>query len=182
MTQRIVNFMDLETTGFIDDTDDHRIVEACCILYDLDTEQHVKTYLWRINPERPIPLKASNIHNIKNADVENEPAMKVVGSAIRGTIEPSFLVVAHNGYHFDFPFIKRELMRVGVPLTLPKTFDTMVEGRFATPHGKNCTLGELSTSLDVPFDKAKAHGAEYDVQVMAKCFFEGRRLGWFNVL
>lgn len=179
MTQRIINFTDIESTGL--NEPEHRIVELCCQLYDLDTEEHLKTWVWLIDPERSITPKAQKVHGITAAHLAGKPTLEQLAPVIRGVFNPAYANVAHNGDHFDFPFIKREMMRVGHPVTFARTFDTMVEGRFATANGKNPKLGELATCLDVPYDPDQAHGADYDTSVMAKCFFAGKRLGWFNI-
>lgn len=179
MTQRIINFLDIETTGL--NEPDHRIIEHCSMLFDLDTEAHLKTYTWRCNPMRKIDPKALKTHGITLAELENEPLFDAVAPLIRGTINTAYACVAHNGHFFDFDFIERECRRVGAPVAFPIKFDTMTEGRFATPLGKNPKLQELAECLDVEYDPAKAHAAQYDVEVMAQCFFTGRRLGWFNL-
>lgn len=175
----VVTFGDLETTGI--NEPDQRIIETCLIQFDLDTEVELKAWLWRSNPLRKIEAKAQKVHGISLADLENEPTFDVVAPAIRGVVEPSNLFAAHNGDEFDFPFLQRECTRVGQRINMPRTFDTMKTARWATANGKNPRLGELATCLDIPYDPSKAHGAEYDVRVMAKCFFEARRIGWFTI-
>jgi DNA polymerase-3 subunit epsilon len=179
MTQRIVTFADIETTGV--NEPDERIIETCLIQFDLDTAEELKAWLWRHNPMCKIQAKAQKVHGISAADLANEPTFDVAAPAIRGVLEPSYLAVGHNGDWFDFPFLSRELARVGHRCQMPRTFDTMTNARWATANGKNPKLGELAASLDVPYDAAKGHSAEYDVRVMAACFFEARRLGWFVV-
>lgn len=178
MTQRIIVFADTETTGM--NLPDERIIETCLMQFDLDTEEHLKTWLWRCNPLCKIQAKAQKVHGISLADLENEPTYDIVAPAIRGVIEPSVGFIAHNGDEFDVPFIDREQRRVGQPISWPKTFDTMKEARWATHNGKNPRLGELAACLGIPYDPDQAHGAEYDVDIMARSFFEGRRLGWFR--
>lgn len=181
MTRQLINFCDLETTGL--NEPDHRIVEACCRLYDSATEKLVQGFTWRINPLRKIEATAQKVHGIRLDDLANEPTFDIVAPQIRGTIEQPEVIalVAHNGDHFDFPFLERELRRVGQATRFPSRFDTMTKARWATANGKNPRLGELATCLDVEYDPSKAHAAEYDVDIMARCFFEGRRLGYFNL-
>lgn len=179
MTQRIVTFGDIETTGV--NEPDERIIETCLIQFDLDTEAEIKAWVWRHNPMCKIQAKAQKVHGISLADLATEPTFDVHAPLIRGVIEPSFLFVAHNGDDFDFPFLQRECTRVGHRISMCRTFDTMRNGRWACANGKNPRLGELATCLDVPYDPSKAHGAEYDVRIMAQCFFEGRRLGAFVI-
>ena len=178
--RRLVNMLDLEATGL--NEPEHHIIEACLRLYDFDTGDLVKGFLWRCNPLRKIEAKAQKVHGITLDDLANEPTFDVIAPHIRGIMEsPSVVLhVAHNGDDYDFPFIERELLRVGQLARFPKTFDTMKEGRWATGQGKLPKLQELATCLDVEYDPAKAHAAEYDVDVMAQCFFEGKRLGFFN--
>lgn len=181
MSRRIVNFLDIEATGL--NEPEQRIIEHCSMLFDLDTEEQLKSYVWRCNPERKIEAKAQKVHGIKLEDLAHEPTFDVIAPFIRGTIEGPEIVlaVAHNGDDYDFPFLKRELERVGQRTKFPATFDTMKQARWATANGKIPRLGELAACLDVPYDPAKGHAAEYDVSVMAACFFEARRLGWFTV-
>lgn len=175
---RLINFLDLETTGL--NEPEERIVEACCMLYDFDTEEHKKTFTWRVNPLRKIGAKAQKVHGISLDMVANEPTWDLVAPHVAGAIQPAIMAVAHNGDDFDFPFLQREFARVRQGCVFPRTFDTMKLGRFATFNGKMPKLGELAACLDVPYDPSQAHAAEYDVSVMAKCFFEARRIGWFQ--
>jgi DNA polymerase-3 subunit epsilon len=180
MTQRIISFLDIETTGL--NEPEHRIIETGVVMYDYDTEEHIRSFVWRCNPQRSIGIKAQKVHGITLADLVNEPTWETVAPAIRGAIEPVFMAVAHNGKYFDFPFIEREMYRVGIHIRMPTLFDTMTEARWATANGKNPRLGELATCLDVPYDPAKAHGSLYDTEVMADCYFAARRIGWFPML
>lgn len=181
MTRQLINFTDTESTGL--NEPDQRLIEVCCRLYDAETEQLVKGYVWRSNPLRKIEASAQKVHGIRLDDLANEPTFDVIAPQIRGTIEHPEVIalVAHNGDHFDFPFLDRELRRVGQPTRFPTLFDTMTKARWATANGKNPRLGELCKCLDIPYDPALAHSAEYDVDRMALSFFEARRLGWFSL-
>jgi DNA polymerase-3 subunit epsilon len=179
MSQQIITFGDIETTGV--NLPEERIIETCLIQFDLATEAEIKAWTWRHNPMCKIQAKAQKVHGIKLEDLAHEPTFDVHAPLIRGVIEPSVAFVAHNGDDFDVPFLQRECTRVGHRITFPRTFDTMKQARWATANGKNPRLGELAACLDVPYDPSKAHGAEYDVRVMAQCFFEARRIGWFSI-
>jgi DNA polymerase-3 subunit epsilon len=179
MTQRIINFLDLETTGL--NEPEERVIETCCARFDLDTEQEIEIKTWRCNPMRKIGIKAQKVHGISLDMVANEPTWDLVAPEIAAKILGCVAAVAHNGDDFDFPFLDREFRRIGTILTWPQRFDTMKLARWATHNGKLPKLGELATTLDIPYDPNQAHAAEYDVRVMAKCFFEGRRLGFFKI-
>jgi DNA polymerase III subunit epsilon len=178
--RRLVNMLDIEATGL--NEPEHRIIETCFRLYDFDSGDMVRGYIWRSNPLRKIDAKALKVHGITLDALASEPTFDVIAPLIRGIINNPEVVlhVAHNGDFYDFPFLERELARVGHVSRFPETFDTMQEGRWASGNGKLPKLQELATCLDVEYDTAKAHAAEYDVDVMAQCFFEGRRLGFFN--
>lgn len=180
---RIATGVDLESTGLLKgaNTDQHRIVEIAMILYDLDTHKRIGKYVQRINPQRNITADAQRVHGISIDDVSGSPVWSAVAPTVAKIIAKSDLIFAHNGDAFDFPFIIYELVRVSITPPEVVTFDTMTEARWATPEGKNPTLGELCFALDIPYDPGKAHGAEYDVQVMADCFFKGIDLGFYSI-
>lgn len=177
---RVVGVADIETTG-LDQQMGHRIIEICLSLYDLDTERKVGTYVQRIHPHRAIDAKAQEVHGITIHDLAGSPDWDEVAPRVHKILTKCDLVVAHNGDYFDMPFIALELVRVGLPIPPVKTFDTMVQGRWATPFGKSPNLGELCFALNIPYDKSQAHGAEYDVDVTARCFFEGVKRGFYDV-
>lgn len=181
MTRRLANFIDIESTGV--NEPEERIIEIACQLADLDTEQLVAEHVWRCNPLRKINAKAQKVHGIRLDELEHEPLWDQVAPLVRGVIEdPEVqLMVAHNGDFFDFPFIDRELVRVGHQIVWPRKFDTMTNARWATANGKNPRLGELATCLDIPYDPSNAHAASYDVSVMRLSFFEARRIGFLNI-
>lgn len=174
---KIINFTDIETTGI--NEPDQRIIEYCGMWFDLATERHIKTVTQRFNPLRKIEAKAQKVHGISLQDLASELTWDIGSHIVHDSLSRADHNVAHNGGEFDFPFLEREFDRIGNPVTIRGKFDTMSQARWATPYGKNPRLGELAMALDIPYDPTQAHGAEYDVSVMAKCFFEGRRLGWF---
>lgn len=176
----IVAGTDIETTG-LDQEKGHRIIEICLNLYDLEKQNKLFSYVQRIHPHRAIDAKAQEVHGITIHDLANSPDWEEVAPRIQKILSKCDLVVGHNGDYFDMPFIALELMRVGLEVPRIKTFDTMVNGRWATSFGKNPNLGELCFALNIPYDADQAHGAEYDVDVMMQCFFEGVKRGFYDV-
>lgn len=174
---------DIETTGLLapDGTPgDHRIVEVYVGLYDATSRKLVAKYFQRINPQRAIQPAAQAVHKISITDLQSSPVWKDVAADFRAFIERADLVVGHNWNGFDAPFIDGELQRVGLPKLTKPTFDTMLEGRWATPTGLIPNLGALCWACDVPYDTSKAHAADYDVDVMMQSFFRGLEWGFFN--
>lgn len=177
----LVAGFDLETTG-LSQPDGHRIIEVAFKLYDSVTHEAKGMMIQRINPERSIDAKAQRVHGIAFEDLVLMPKWDAVAPKLNKLFSAVDGVVAHNGIGFDMPFIRGEMMRVG--LIMPNVFviDTMLDARWATPHGKSPNLGELCYALDVDYDPAKAHSAEYDVDVMMACYFEGLKQGFFQAI
>ncbi|MPS48502.1 3'-5' exonuclease [Methylobacillus sp.] len=174
--------IDLETTG-LSQTDGHRIVEFGALLYQF--KDGVVTYIGklieRINPQRPIDPKAQAVHGISFEDVANCPIIDELAPKIARVLNKADVHIAHNGESFDMPFLHGEMLRLGIVLDRKPLVDTMVQGRWATPMGKYPNLGELCFACGVDYDPSKAHGAEYDIQVMMDSFFVGLKKGFFKV-
>lgn len=177
----IVAGIDLETTGLLDP--EHRIIEVAILRFEYDPVSKVHTQvgsgLWRINPERTIEAKARAVHGISESDLIGKPNFRGVANEIAGALMGVDIGVAHNGLDFDFPFLLQEFERERLDPPNFTPFDTMLEGRFATPMGSVPNLGALCFACGVPYDRSQAHGALYDVQVMMECFFFGLRRGCF---
>ena len=176
----IVAGIDIETTG-LSQPDGHRIVEFAALLYDLETERKLGQYVQRINPQRPIDPAAQAVHHISFDDVAHCPVWDEVAPKISKLLAKCDVLVAHNGQGFDVPFITNELTRVGALVTAKPLVDTMLQARWATPNGKYPNLGELCFACDVPYDTTKAHGAEYDVEVMMQSFFKAYKGGFYDL-
>lgn len=174
---RLINFCDLETTGLKTDTD--RIVEIACVLYDFDTRQARLRYERRVHPGKPISAEASAVHGIYIEDLAGKPGFDHIAPEIVKILSISTVVVAHNGFSFDFPMLATELQRAGQAIPSFGVYDT-IDARWATHNGKLPKLSELAFSLGVDYDPALAHAALYDVDVMAECFFRGIDRGFFK--
>jgi DNA polymerase-3 subunit epsilon len=175
----IITVADLETTGFKQEKG-HRIIEFCGSMYDYATRTKLRTYTIRINPLRDIPADASRVHGIFLEDLHEAPTWEKVAGLVSGILAKSSVMVNHN-VDFDAPFIGLELARVNAKVPDIQTFCTMKNARWATANGKNPKLGELAWALGVDYDPAKAHAAEYDVDVTAQCLWAGIDRGYFRL-
>lgn len=148
----------------------------------MDTETELENILLRFNPKRNIDAKAQAVHGISINDLKDEKEFCERAEEILEVLNKTDLLVYHNGDEFDLPFLKQEFERCGIT-ELPefKTFDTMVNGTWATDLGKSPNLFELCWSLDIVFDPTRAHRGDYDTEVLRDAFFAGVRLGWFNI-
>lgn len=176
----LIGGLDIETTG-LSQEDGHRIVEFGISLYDAETREHKGALVQRINPERSIQAEAQRVHGISYEELIDEPKWSEVASKIARVIGSCKYIVAHNGLGFDLPFVRNELMRVGVAMPEVILIDTMLDARWATPMGKLPSLKELCFSLEVDYDEKLAHSARYDIDTMMQCFWRGLDLGFFKL-
>ena len=171
--------LDLETTGLLEGNNDkdHRIIEIAAIIY---SDNKVQKWEQRIQPKRSIDAKAQEVHGISLIELSGKPTWKTIAPKIHKLLSSVDLLVAHNGDNFDFKFLRLEFERIGMSMPTTPTFDTMVNGNWATAFGKPPNLGELCFATGVEYDKSKAHAALYDVKVMMDAYFEGVKLGFFE--
>ena len=112
--ERPLCIFDLETTGL--DLREDRIVEVSLVKIAPDYSRQVKT--WRINPERPIPKRASDVHHIYDEDVRDAPIFSDLASSIMEFIGDSDLG-GFNVDRFDIPILRRELNTCGHTFPAP---------------------------------------------------------------
>lgn len=174
----LITGLDTETTG-LEQAEGHRIIEIALLTYDLASRKLVDKYVQRIDPERAISAKAQEVHGIAYGELVGMPKWDDVAPIVVDRLKDTTLAIAHN-MDFDGPFIGMELVRVGQPVPTFDTFCTMKNGRGATFDGKSPKLLELCFALGVAYDKAKAHAADYDVEVMMECFWRGLDRGFFK--
>lgn len=180
----ILAFSDIESTGLLgpDNTPgDQRIIEVYAGLYDLASRKKVDELNLRINPQRSITPGAQAIHKISIEDLRFCPIWKDVAGEVLLALERADVVIGHNWDGFDAPFLAGEMTRVGLPKPSKPTFDTMLQGRWATPTGLVPSLAALCWACDVPYDPSKAHAADYDCDVLAQSFFRGLDWGFFKL-
>lgn len=172
----IVLGLDTETTG-LEWLDGHKIIELCLQGYDLDTQEKKFSITKRFDPERSIQAKASEVHGIFIENLKGEPVFKDVASKLQALFARADYYVAHNGEDFDIPFLEHEFKSVGLLMPRRPLVDTMKAAPWATSTGKIPSLQELCFACGVEYDTAQAHAAEYDVDVMMRCFFAAHSWG-----
>jgi len=100
--------IDLETTGLNKQED--RIVDICVIKILPNGEEVTLKSL--INPTMPIPPESTQIHGIKDEDIQGKPTFKEFAEKITNFIENCDL--CGYGIKFDFEILKSEFERVGI--------------------------------------------------------------------
>ncbi|MGB2245372.1 MAG: exonuclease domain-containing protein [Flavobacteriaceae bacterium] len=113
-------FFDLETTGVNVVSD--RIVEIAILKLLPNGNREEKT--WLVNPGRPIPKEASEVHGITDEKVATAPFFKQLASEIYSYIKECDLA-GFNSDRFDIPLLAEEFMRAEVDFDLNrhKTID-----------------------------------------------------------
>lgn len=118
--------LDIETTGF--DNRNDRIIEIAAVSYAYGVKQ--KSFHALINPGKPLPAEITFLTGIKQADLDNAPALAEVEQAFFDFIG-EMPVIGHNAVSFDIPFLSAQFSRpIENPVidTLPmarKVFDLL---------------------------------------------------------
>src|SRR5699024_7211844 len=101
--------LDVETTGLAPERE--RIVQIAIVPAD-EHGRPLDRWATRLNPG--LPMRATHVHGITDADVAGAPRFAdlalTIGTALQGTV-----VVAHNA-EFDVAFLQSEFARAGMPM------------------------------------------------------------------
>lgn len=174
----IIGVLDLESTGV--DVKEDRIIEYAIARYDMDGTL-IDEIEQRINPMKKIAPKAIAVHKIADADVAFSPKFSEKATGLHKIVNSCDFIVGHNALGFDGPMLRNEFARVGLKDNIPPILDTMLHGRGTTADGKLPNLREFCWAYGVDYDSSLSHAALYDVQVLAKAFFNAVKFGDFKI-
>ena len=152
--------IDLETTE--KDTSIAEIVEVAAVR--VRDGRVVDTFNTLVRPSRPIPDAATRVHGIRDADVAPAPHFDDVWPKLERFCGDD-VVVAHNGYEFDFLVLKRAVHRLGKRFELC-TYDSLPLARDLYPTSRK--LMDLCRQFEV--DTGRSHRALDDARALA-CVF-----------
>lgn len=119
---------------------------------------------WLINPERPIPEEASQVHGIFDGDVADKPTFAVVAAEILAALQGN-LPLAYNA-EFDRRFVQTEFERqrnqhVSLHANPPPALrpdvqwlDPLDWARELQKEEKSRALGEVAERLGIPLQNA----------------------------
>jgi DNA polymerase-3 subunit epsilon len=168
--------LDTETTGLDPETGD-RIVEIGAV----ELMQHVptgRTFHVYLNPERPMPREAFEVHGLGDDFLRDKPVFAAVAREFLEFIGDAPLVI-HNA-SFDMKFLNAELMRHGfAPLPASRAVDTLLIARSRFP-GAQASLDALCRRFGVDASARTKHGALLDSEILAEVYLElvgGRQPG-----
>ncbi len=168
--------MDTETTG-LDPRDGHRVVEigAIELVNLLPTGRSYHQY---INPERPMPKEAEQVHGLNDAFLADKPTFARIAPAFLEFIGEATLVI-HNA-SFDMAMLNAELARLEQPrLPMSRAVDTLEIARKRFP-GAQASLDALCRRFGVDNSGREKHGALLDSELLAEVYLElmgGRQQG-----
>jgi DNA polymerase-3 subunit epsilon len=160
--------IDTETTG-LNPEDGHRIVEIGCI----ELERGVPTgRIWHryVNPERPMPSAAEEIHGITDAFLADKPLFTTIADELVAFLSDAPLVI-HNAA-FDLGFLNAELARSGrIALVPARVVDTVELARRKYP-GLPASLDALCKRFSIDLGAREKHGALVDARLLADVYLE----------
>lgn len=149
--------IDLETTSR--DADSCHVVEIAAVR--VRNGRIVGEFSSLVKPPVPIPADATRTHHIGDADVAGAPSFAEVWPRFRDFCG-SDVIVAHNGYDYDFKILKRLAGR----LRGLGTFDTLPLARELVPESRR--LEDLARKYGVEI--GRAHRALDDARALATIF------------
>ena len=153
---------DLETTGR-DPVKDGIIEIAAVRVRDGKSEERFNTL---VNPGIPIKAGAQAVHHISDADVKDAPKPEEVLPKFFDFVGND-LLIAHNGYAFDFRFLDRYAKELGLPRLKNVRYDSLILARNLFPNEKN-SIDALAYRYRL--DTGTRHRALDDVIVLHKIF------------
>ena len=153
---------DLETTGKNPDT--CGIVEIAAIR--VENGEIVETFQSLVNPGMPIEKEAQKVHHISQADIEQSPKTKDIWADFIKFIGQD-LLIAHNGYGFDFKIIDQVSKELGYPRFTNIRYDSLILARNLFP-GKQNSIDALADRYKL--DAGTRHRALDDVKVLHEIF------------
>ena len=160
--------LDTETTGF-EPSEGHRIVEigAVELFNHLPTGRTFHVYL---NPERPMPKEAFEVHGLGDDFLRDKPLFKHEAQNFLDFVGEAKLVI-HNA-SFDMKFLNWELRTHGFPqLPNNQAIDTLMIARSRFP-GSPASLDALCRRFGIDNSMREKHGALLDSEILAEVYLE----------
>jgi DNA polymerase-3 subunit epsilon len=160
--------LDTETTGF-EPAEGDRIVEigAVELINHMPTG---RTYHQYINPQRPMPKAAFEVHGLGDDFLRDKPLFRDIAQAFLDFVGPDRMVI-HNA-SFDMKFLNHELGLVNLPkLPMSQALDTVTMARQKFP-GSPASLDALCRRFGVDNSGREKHGALLDSEILAEVYLE----------
>ncbi|MDQ6827273.1 MAG: UvrD-helicase domain-containing protein, partial [Gemmatimonadota bacterium] len=154
--------IDLETTD--SDTKTAEIVEIAAVR--VRDGKIVDEYHSLVRPDCAIAPGATATHKLRAVDLVGAPCFEEIWPAFREFCGAD-VVVAHNGYDFDFQILVRMARQIGAPFDLC-TFDTLPLARDLFPTSRK--LVDLARHFGI--EPGRSHSALDDTRTLAHVLLE----------
>lgn len=157
---RPVVFFDTETTGLDVFTD--KIVELYMRKVNPETMEVLGEIHQFLNPGRPIPVEAMNVHHITNEQVKDCPSFRDIAQEVVDFIKDCY-ICGHNSNKYDVLLLSEEIGRARVPFKFDKSLllDTYQVEKALMPHTLIATYKRYF-GKDYAETIGDAHGAKAD--------------------
>ncbi len=152
--------VDLETTDT--DTGTAEIVEIAAVR--VRDGEIVEAFTSLVKPNVAIPASATEVHGITDAEVDSALPFDAVWPKFRAFCGDD-VIVAHNGYEYDFMIMRRMCRQCGKKFDLC-TYDTLPLARDLYPTSRK--LDDLARQFEI--DAGRSHRAPDDARTLAKVF------------
>jgi len=157
---------DTETTGLLPSSGDEIVqIAALRVVGGRVIQQERLETL--VNPGRPIPASATEVHHITDAMVADAPTIGPVGRRFHDFARESVLV-AHNA-PFDLAFLRRHEPDIGARFDNP-VLDTVLLSAAVFGQSETHTLDALSERLSIVIPEDQRHTAMGDTIATAAAF------------
>ena len=167
--------LDTETTG-LSFIDGDRVIEVAVVEY-VDEKPTGNIFYHLVDPGRPIPGDAVEIHGITDAHVRGKPKFR--------DIAPAFVefcrggkIIAHNA-NFDMGMLDNELELAGVGEAMSEIADEIIDSlrvaRALYPKMKNDLDSLLERHSVDASSRDAGHNARVDCDLLGKVYFEMTR-------
>lgn len=157
-----IALIDVETTGR--DASVDRVVEVGIAICRGGAVVDRKN--WLVNPGRPIPKEATDVHRLTDDDVKEAPPFAAVAEDIAAALV-GCIPAAYNAA-FDRAFLGNEIARSGIAGAAPalrrevEWIDPLVWARELQPEERSRALGEVAARLGITLEHA--HRAADDAE------------------
>lgn len=157
---------DTETTGLFPERGDEIVQIAAVRLVNCKRVKG-ESFETLVNPGRPIPRSASDIHGVTDAMVADAPNVQEAIARFHKFAEGAVLV-AHNA-PFDMEFLRRRERELGIRFDNP-VLDTVLISAVVFGARENHTLDALAERLSIAIPEEDRHTAMGDAVATAEAF------------
>ena len=138
---------DLETTGFIPETDS--ICEISALLFS--GSQVESEFSTLVDPQQPIPVESTKINGITQEMVQGKPSIEKLLKPF-AEFCADHIMVAHNAL-FDYQFLAYQVKKHEIPAPKGLVLDTLGMARKVFPGLPNYKLSTLVKHLKIPAER-----------------------------